>query len=78
MEQQQQQHSVYASYEQEILFIKTQAGTLLQQIQTQESKLHEAKQQNLQVNHNDINTLEQMIRKFLRMLALIDSLIFSK
>ena len=68
-----QQHPIYESYEQEILFIKTQAGVLLQQIQQQESKLHQAKQQNLQVNQNDIDTLEQIIRKFLRMLALIDS-----
>ena len=58
------------SYEQEI---KTQAGVLLQQIQQQESKLNRAKQQKLQVNQYDIVTFEQMIRKFLRMLALIDS-----
>ena len=50
------------SYEQEI---KTQAGVLLQQIQVQESKLNQAKQQKLQVNQYDIVTFEQMIRKFL-------------
>ena len=68
-----QQHPIYESYEQEILFIKTQAGVLLQQIQQQESKLNRAKQQKLQVNQYDIVTFEQMIRKFFRMLALIDS-----
>ena len=68
-----QRNHIYKSYEREILSLKTQGGVLLQQIQQQESKLHQPKQQNLQVNQNDIHTLEQMIKKFLRMLALIDS-----
>ena len=68
-----QQQSIYESYEQEILFLETQAGVLFQQVEAHEAKLYQTKQQKLQVNDNDIKTLEQMIRKFLRMLALIDS-----
>ena len=70
---QEQQQPIYKSYEQEILFLKVEAGMLLEQIKEQEMKLYQAKQQNLQVNSNDLNTLEQIIRKFIRMLALIDA-----
>ena len=70
---QEPQHPIYKSYEQEILFLKVEAGMLLEQIKQQEIKLYQAKQQKLQVNLNDLNTLKQMIRKFLRMLALIDA-----
>ena len=69
---QEEQQPIYKSYEQEILFLKVEAGILLEQIKEQEIKLYEAKRRNLQVNPNNVNTLEQMIRKFLRMLALMD------
>ena len=69
---QEEQQPIYKSYEQEILFLKVEAGILLEQIKEQEIKLYEAKRRNLQVNANNVNTLEQMIRKFLCMLALMD------
>ena len=69
---QQEQHPIYKSYEQEILFLKVEAGILLEQIKQQEMMAYEAKQRNL-VNRNNLDTLEQMIRKFLRMLALMDA-----
>ena len=68
-----QRNHIYKSYEREILSLQTQGDALLQQIKQQESKLNRAKQQNLQLNQNDLHTLEQMIKKFLRMLALLDS-----
>ena len=43
----------------------------MEQIKQQEMMAYEAKQRNL-VNRNNLDTLEQIIRKFLRMLALMD------
>ena len=68
-----QQNYIYRSYEQEILFYKTQGNALLQKIKQQETKMNRAKQQNLQPNQNDLYTLDQMTKMLLRMLALIDS-----
>ena len=73
MSQVKQRNWIYKDYEREILSLQTQGDALLQQIKQHETKMNQAKQQNLQPNQNDLYTLDQMIKMLLRMLALIDS-----
>ena len=64
---------IYKSYEQEILYLRRHGNKLLQKIKKKEIKMNQRKQQNRQPNEKDINSLNQMIKKLLRMLAFIDS-----
>ena len=67
------QKKIYESYEREILYLRRHGNKLLQKIKQKEIKMNRRKQQNLQPNQKDLNTLNQMIKKLLRMLAFIDS-----
>ena len=67
------QNQIYKSYEREILYLQRHGNKLLQKIKQQEIKMNRRRQQNLQPNQKDLNTLNGMIKKFLRMLAFIDS-----
>ena len=64
---------IYQSYQQEILYLQRHGNKLLQKIKQQETKMNRKKQQNFQPNQKDLYTLQQMIKKLLRMLAFIDS-----
>ena len=68
-----QQNQIYKSYEREILYLQRRGSKLLQKIKQQEMKMNRRKQQNLQPNQKDLYTLNQMIKKLLRMIAFIDT-----
>ena len=68
-----QRNAIYKSYEREILYLQRHGNKLLQKIKQQETKMNQRKQQNLQPNQKDLYTLNQMIKKLLRMLSMIDS-----
>ena len=68
-----QQNQIYKSYEREKLYLRRQGSKLLQKIKQQEMKMNQRKQQNLQPNQKDLYTLNQMIKKLLRMIAFIDT-----
>ena len=65
------QNRIYKSYEREILYLQRHGNKLLQKIKQQETKMNRRKQQNLQPNQKSLYTLNQMIKKLLRMLAFI-------
>lgn len=68
-----QRNAIYKSYEREILYLQRHGNKLLQKIKQQETKMNQRKQQNLQPNQKDLYMLNQMIKKLLRMLSMIDS-----
>lgn len=73
MSQIKQRNWIYKCYEKEILYLQRRGNTLLQAINQQETRMNQAKQQNLQPNKNELYTLEHNIKMLLRMLALINT-----
>ena len=64
---------IYKSYQREILYLQRHGNKLLQKIKQQEIKMNQRKQQNLQPNEKDLYTLNEKIKKLLRMVAFINS-----
>ena len=63
----------FTSFENEIRFLEKEGAISLAQIQIQEEYIHCKKQQNVKVDLYDLNEMDQMVKKFLRILALIDA-----
>ena len=63
----------YTSFENEIRFLEKEGAMLLGQVQIQENYMNHKQNQNLKVDRYDINELQEMVEKFLRILALIDA-----
>ena len=68
MSQIKQQNRIYKDYERKILFLQREGDALLQKIKQQKTKMNRAKQQKYQ---NNLYTLNEMIKKSLKMLSLI-------
>ena len=60
---------IFTSFENEIRFLEKEGAMLLGQVQIQENYMN----QNLKVDRYDLNELQEMVEKFLRILALIDA-----
>ena len=71
MSQIKQRNRIYKDYERKILFLQREGDALLQKIKQQETKMNRAKQQKLQPDQNNLYTLNEMIKKSLKMLSLI-------
>ena len=63
----------YTSFENEIRFLEKEGAMLLGQVQIQENYMNHKQNQNLKVDRYDLNELQEMVEKFLRILALIDA-----
>ena len=63
----------FTSFENEIRFLEKEGAMLLGQVQIQENYMNHKKNQNLKVDRYDLNELQEMVEKFLRILALIDA-----
>ena len=59
----------FTNFENEIRFLEKEGAMLLGQEQIQENYMN----QNLKVDRYDLNELQEMVEKFLRILALIDA-----
>ena len=59
----------FTSFENEIRFLKKEGAMLLGQIQIQEQYMNEKQK----VDRYDLNQLQEMVEKFLRILSLIDA-----
>ena len=64
---------IYDSYEKEMFYLQTRCNKLLQEIKQQETKMNRRKQLKLKPNWRSLNKLNSMVKKFLRMLAFIDT-----
>ena len=60
-------------YQLQIHYLQSQGDVLLQRIKMLEIKMNRRKQQNQQANQQDINSLNAMVKKLLRMLAQINT-----
>ena len=63
----------FTSFENEIRFLEKEGAMLLGQVQIQENYMNDKQNQNLKVDRYDLNELQEMVEKFLRILALIDA-----
>ena len=63
----------FTSFENEIRFLEKEGAMLLGQVQIQENYMNHKQNQNLKVDCYDLNELQEMVEKFLRILALIDA-----
>ena len=63
----------FTSFENEIRFLEKEGAMLLGQVQIQENYMNHKQNQNLKVDRYDLNELQEMVEKFLRILALIDA-----
>ena len=63
----------FTSFENEIRFLEKEGAMLLGQVQIQENYMNHKQNQNLKVDRYDLNELQEMVEKFLRMLSLIDA-----
>ena len=63
----------FTSFENEIRFLEKEGAMLLGQAQIQENYMNHKQNQNLKVDRHDLNELQEMVEKFLRILALIDA-----
>ena len=61
------------NYKVQIYHLRTHGDVLLQRIKMLEIKMNQRKQQNQQANQQDINSLNAMVKKLLRMLAQINT-----
>ena len=61
------------NYQVQIYHLRTHGDVLLQRIKMLEIKMNRRKQQNQQANQQDINSLNAMVKKLLRMLAQINT-----
>ena len=71
-EKQTLEKETFTSFENEIRFLEKEGAISLAQIQIQEEYIH-CKKQNVKVDRYDLNEMDQMVKKFLRILALIDA-----
>ena len=72
-EKQTLEKETFASFENEIRFLEKEGAMLLGQVQIQENYMNHKQNQNLKVDRYDLNELQEMVEKFLRILALIDA-----
>ena len=72
-EKQTLEKETFTSFENEIRFLEKEGAMLLGQVQIQENYMNCKQQQNVKVDRYDLNELEKMVEKFLRILALIDA-----
>ena len=63
----------FTSFENEIRFLEKEGAMLLGQVQIQENYINHKQEKNLKVDRYDLNKLQEMVEKFLRILALIDA-----
>ena len=63
----------FTSFEKEIRFLEKEGAMLLGQVQIQENYMNHKQNQNLKVDRYDLNELQEMVEKFLRILSLIDA-----
>ena len=63
----------FTSFENEIRFLEKEGAMLLGQVQIQENYMNHKQNQNLKVDRYDLNELQEMVEKFLRILASIDA-----
>ena len=77
MDSQKQKNEVfnefYKSYDREILYLRREGSKLLQKIKLQETKMNLRKQQNLKPLLREVNLLNRMVKKLLKISAFIDS-----
>ena len=69
----QTEKETFTSFENEIRFLEKEGAMLLGQVQIQENYMNHKQNQNLKVDRYDLNELQEMVEKFLRILALIDT-----
>ena len=72
-EKQTLEKETFTSFENEIRFLKKEGAMLLGQVQIQENYMNHRKEKNLKVDRYDLNELQEMVEKFLRILSLIDA-----
>ena len=72
-EKQTLEKETFTSFENEIRFLKKEGAMLLGQVQIQENYMNHKKEKNLKVDRYDLNELQEMVEKFLRILSLIDA-----
>ena len=72
-EKQTLEKETFASFENEIRFLEKEGAMLLGQVQIQENYMNHKQNQNLKVDRYDLNELQEMVEKFLRILSLIDA-----
>ena len=63
----------FTSFENEIHFLEKEGAMLLGQVQIQENYMNHKQNQYLKVDRYGLNELQEMVEKFLRILALIDA-----
>ena len=63
----------YESYDREILYLKRQGSKLLKKIEQQEIKMNQRKQQKLKPLLRQVNLLNRMVKKLIKISAFIDS-----
>ena len=63
----------YNQYQQQIHLLRTHGDVLLERIKILEIEMNKKKQQNKEVDIKDINSLNAMVKKLLRMLAKINT-----
>ena len=63
----------YNQYQQQIHLLRAHGDVLLERIKILEIKMNKRKQQNEEVDTKDINSLNAMVKKLLRMLAKINT-----
>ena len=77
MDSQKQKNEVfnefYKSYNREILYLRREGSKLLQKIKLQETKMNLRKQQKLKPLLREVNLLNRMVKKLLKISAFIDS-----
>ena len=72
-EKQTLEKETFTSFENEIRFLEKEGAMLLGQVQIQENYMNHKQNQNLKVDRYDLNELQEMVEKFLRILSLIDA-----
>ena len=77
MDSQKQKNEVfnefYKSYNREILYLRREGSKLLQKIKLQETKMNLRKQQKLKPLLREVNLLNRMVKKLIKISAFIDS-----
>ena len=77
MDSQKQKNEVfnefYKSYNREILYLRREGSKLLQKIKLQETKMDLRKQQKLKPLLREVNLLNRMVKKLIKISAFIDS-----
>lgn len=66
-------NEIYKSYAKEIFYLQKRGNKLLQQINQQETKMNQRKQENLIPHPRSLNKMKRMIIEFLKILAFIET-----